>query len=59
MKIDLKKQLPSYTAPHGAFEIVDVPPLRYVMIDGHGDPNAGEYAEAIATIFPMAVPRSS
>lgn len=54
MKIDLKKQISAYTAPRGSFEIIDVPPLRYLMIDGHGDPNAQEYADAIATIFPVA-----
>ncbi|WP_240036754.1 GyrI-like domain-containing protein [Leifsonia flava] len=55
MKIDLKKQIPSYTAPRGRFEIVTVPPLQFLMIDGHGDPNtSGAYADALATLFPIA-----
>lgn len=54
MKTDLKKELPSYRARRGAFEIVEVPPLRYLMIDGHGDPNTQGYADAIATLFPVA-----
>ena len=54
MKSDLKKQIPAYQARRGSFEIIDVPPLRYLMIDGHGDPNGHEYADAIATIFPVA-----
>jgi hypothetical protein len=53
-KTDLKKDLPAYRARRGSFEIVDVPPLRYLMIDGHGDPNGQEYADAISTIFPVA-----
>lgn len=55
MKVDLKKQLPWYRAPRGSFEIVDVPPLRYLMADGHGDPNTSPvYAEAVAAIFGVA-----
>ncbi|SFS03770.1 hypothetical protein SAMN04487846_1704 [Microbacterium sp. cf046] len=54
VKVDLKKEIPSYRARSGAFEIIDVPPLRYLMIDGEGDPNAQPYADAIATLFPVA-----
>lgn len=54
-KVDLKKLIPSYTAPRGRFEIIDLPPLRYLMIDGAGDPNtAQEYADALATLYPTA-----
>jgi len=53
-KTDLKKDLRSYRARRGSFEIVEVPPMQYLMIDGHGDPNGQEYADAIATIFPVA-----
>jgi hypothetical protein len=53
-KTDLKKEIPAYRARRGSFEIVDVPPLRYLMVDGHGDPNGHEYADAISTIFPVA-----
>ncbi|WP_340539352.1 GyrI-like domain-containing protein [Nocardioides sp. GXZ039] len=55
-KVDLKRELPSYRARTGVFDVVEVPPLRYLMIDGHGDPNDpdGEYAAAITTIFPVA-----
>jgi len=54
MKVDLKKEIPAYTAPRGSFEIVEVPPLQYLMIDGHGDPNTQEYADAVSTLFPVA-----
>ncbi|MFE5408652.1 GyrI-like domain-containing protein [Microbacterium sp. NPDC056569] len=54
-KVDLKKSIAAYTAPRGAFEIVDVPPLRYLMVDGHGDPNTSEqYGEAVAAVFGVA-----
>lgn len=55
MKIDLKKDLEPYRASPGEFSIVTVPPLRYLMIDGHGDPNTSEqYEQALATIYPVA-----
>lgn len=55
MKVDLKKQIASYTAPRGRFEIARVPPMRYLAIDGAGDPNtASAYADALATLYPVA-----
>ncbi|SEB11211.1 GyrI-like domain-containing protein [Leifsonia sp. 21MFCrub1.1] len=55
MKIDLKKELGLYAPRRGRFELVTVPPLRYLMIDGHGDPNTSEqYRDALQTIFPLA-----
>ncbi|NLP82838.1 hypothetical protein HF576_03175 [Microbacterium sp. CFH 90308] len=54
MKIDFKKELAAYSARRGVFDVIDVPPLRYLMIDGHGDPNTKAYGDAISTIFPVA-----
>ncbi len=54
-KVDLKKALPSYRAPRGAFQVLEVPELQYLMIDGHGDPNtAPAYAEALEALYPLA-----
>jgi hypothetical protein len=54
-KVDLKKEIASYRARRGSFEIIEVPPMRYFMIDGEGDPNtAPAYADAIATLFPVS-----
>ena len=38
------------------FEIVEIPPLRYLMVDGHGDPNAQPFADAITTLYSVAYP---
>ena len=55
MKSDFKKELDCYRARHDEFRVVDVPPLQYLMVDGHGDPNtAQEYADAIAALYPLA-----
>jgi hypothetical protein len=54
MKTDLKKEIASYQARAGVFSEVAVPSLRYLMIDGRGDPNGQDYAVAIAAIFGVA-----
>lgn len=54
-KVDLKTTLAGYSARRGRFDLINLPPRRYLMIDGAGDPNtAGEYAEALATLYPAA-----
>ncbi len=55
MKADFKKTLDCYRARPQEFRVLDVPPLQYLMVDGHGDPNtAGEYAAALAALYPLA-----
>lgn len=55
MKTDFKKQITTYTAPRGRFEIVTVPAMQFLMIDGHGDPNTSKtYEDALRTIYPVA-----
>jgi len=55
MKTDLKRSLDSYRARHGEFRTLEVPPLRYLMVDGHGDPNTSPaYADALAALYPVA-----
>ncbi|MET0196512.1 hypothetical protein CH289_03590 [Rhodococcus sp. RS1C4] len=55
MKIDFKKTIPTYSARQGRFDVVEVPPLQYIAIDGSGDPNtAPEYREALQALFPVA-----
>lgn len=55
MKIDFKKQIAAYAAGHGQFDVITVPTLQYLMIDGHGDPNTSiAYKNALNTIFPVA-----
>lgn len=54
-KIDFKKSLESYRAPKGKFQIIEVPGLQYLMVDGHGDPNTSPaYADALAALYPVA-----
>lgn len=55
MKLDFKKTQDSYRARSGAFRVIDVPAMQYLMVDGHGDPNtAKDYADALAALYPVA-----
>ncbi|MBN1992969.1 MAG: GyrI-like domain-containing protein [Anaerolineae bacterium] len=55
-KLDFKKELKHLYQPSAKkFEVVDVPPMQYLMIDGRGDPNtAPEYQEAVEALFAVA-----
>lgn len=55
-KIDLKKSMKDlYQASTKAPAVVEVPPLRYLMVDGEGDPNtAPSYAEAVEALFSVS-----
>ncbi len=55
-KIDLKKKLNQlYKASAKKVVEVNVPPLRYLMIDGMGDPNnSQEYAQAVEALFSVS-----
>ena len=55
-KIDFKKELKHLYRPSTKeFAVVDVPPMRFLMIDGHGDPNtAQEYRDALEALYAVA-----
>lgn len=54
-KADLRATHGAYTARAGQFSMVTLAPLTYLMIDGHGDPNASAaYRDALQTIYPVA-----
>jgi hypothetical protein len=55
-KIDFKKQYGHlYVPTHKEFTLVDVPPMNFLMIDGHGNPNNNpQYQEILETLYSMA-----
>ncbi len=55
-KTDLKKQYKTLYSPSAKnFSIIEIPPLQYIMVDGHGDPNTAPiYVEAIQTLYSLA-----
>ena len=55
-KIDFKKELKHLYRPSPKeFVVVDVPPMKFLMIDGHGDPNtAQEYQDAVEALYAVS-----
>lgn len=55
-KLDLKKHHKAlFTAPLNRFVPVNVPRIRYLMVDGHGDPNtAPAYRRAVESLYATA-----
>jgi hypothetical protein len=55
-KIDFKKELKHLYQPSTKkFAVVDVPPMQFLMIDDHGDPNTTqEYQDAVEALFGVA-----
>lgn len=55
-KYDVKREHRElYGASAKEFTIVDVPPMRYLAVDGHGDPNtAASYRDAVEALFGVA-----
>ena len=53
--LDVKRDLDEYQAHAGTMRRLVVPPHRYLMVDGHGDPNtAPRYQDALQTLYPAA-----
>ena len=55
-KTDFKKEWKHLYRPSAKeFAVVDVPPMNFLMIDGHGDPNtAQEYQDAVEALYGVA-----
>ena len=55
-KIDFKKELkPLYRPSARQFEVVEVPEMQFLMVDGHGNPNTvPAYREAVETLYAVA-----
>lgn len=55
-KLDLKKiRRELFSAPLNRFTLIDAPRAAYLMVDGHGDPNAApEYRLAVESLYSTA-----
>jgi len=55
-KIDYKKKLKHLYRPTAKkVEVVDVPQMNFLMVDGEGDPNTSQsFSDAIEALFPLA-----
>jgi hypothetical protein len=55
-KVDFKKELKHLYRPSAKdFEVVDVPTMSFLMIDGRGDPNTAQgYKDAVEALYAVA-----
>ena len=55
--LDLKKQFAALYKPSAKVpSVVDVPPLRFLMLDGVGDVGGPTYQDAVASLYGLAYP---
>ena len=54
--LDFKKELKHLYRPSArVFQVVDVPPMNFLMLDGHGDPNTAQaYQDAVEALYGVA-----
>ena len=43
-----------YNPPVGEVVLVDLPPLKYIMMDGEGDPGGGSFQQAMSVLYNIA-----
>jgi hypothetical protein len=54
-KINFAKEYKQLYQAKPEFTVINVPSLRYLMIDGHGDPNTSQqYAESVAALYALS-----
>jgi len=56
VKLDPKREPAGYRAKRNSPQVVDVPDLQYLMIDGRGDPNTSVFSDAVSALCPVARP---
>ena len=55
MKLDLRNSLKQYyTPPKGEVELVSMPPMNCIMVDGDGEPGGKSFQEAMGVIYNLA-----
>lgn len=56
MAFDFKKAFKEFYLPKGKPEIVTVPRMNYIAVEGKGDPNreGGDYQQALAVLYALA-----
>ncbi len=54
-KMNLKSEMaPYYNAPVGRVAVIEVPRMKFIMLDGKGDPAKAAFQEAVQTMYPLA-----
>ncbi len=50
-KLDYKKEFKEFYVPQNKPSVIDVPSMRFAIINGEGDPNGEEFALATAALY--------
>ena len=54
-KLDLRKSLHNfYSPPAGQVELIDLPPMEYIMVDGEGEPGGESFQHAMGVLYNLA-----
>lgn len=53
-KLDLGKAIADYLKASAKPRIIELPPLTYLGVDGHGAPGSDDFQAAIGALYPMA-----
>lgn len=54
MKYEWKKQAKELYLPKNRPEIIMVPPMKFFMLDGRGNPNNEEFSEAVGVLYSLS-----
>jgi len=54
VKIDFKKELKHLYKSGKELELVEVPSMQFLMVDGHSAPESEEYMQALAALYALA-----
>ncbi len=54
-KLDLKKKYPELYSPKTTPTIIDIPSMKFIMVEGKGNPNipGGEYQKALEVLYSL------
>ena len=50
-KFDFKKEYKNLYSSKQRPALVDIPPFKFIMIDGKGDPNSNSFAEKVGALY--------
>ncbi len=53
-KLDYKKAYKHLYLPKAVPTLIDVPEMTFIMVDGKGDPNGDEYADAVSLLYSLS-----
>ena len=54
-KLDLRKALkPLFSPPARDVQLIKIPPMKYIMVDGKGEPGGESFQQAIGAIYNVA-----